>query len=110
MRYFSILVLALLVFPGIALGGQVYGKLKEAGRSVPEGIEVTVRCANDKTYSTKTDRFGSYRVYVGETGRCSMSVEKAGTSWKGDIRSYKNPVRYNFDLVKEGNKYVLRRK
>ncbi len=110
MRFFSIFIPALLVFPGIALGGQVYGKLKEAGRAVSKGIDVTVRCTQGKTYSTKTDRFGSYRVYVREKGRCTLRVEKTGRSWEGHIRSYKDPVRYDFELVKTDKKYVLKRK
>ncbi len=110
MRFFSIFILALLVFPGIALGGQVYGKLKEGGRSVPQGIDVTVRCAQGKRYSTKTDRFGSYRVYVRETGRCTLTVKRAGRSGKYTIRSFDDPVRYDFELVKTGKKYVLKRK
>lgn len=110
MRYFSIFVLALLVFPGIALGGQVYGKLKEAGRSVPEGIVVTVSCAKATPYSTKTDRYGSYRVYVPETGRCKLTVKKGGRSGEYTIRSSKDPVRYNFELVRKGNTYSLKRK
>ena len=110
MRFFSIFIPALLVFPGIALGGQVYGKLKEGGRSVPQGIDVTVRCAQGKRYSTKTDRFGSYRVYVPEKGRCTLRVKRAGRSGEYTIRSYKNPVRYNFELVKTGNTYGLKRK
>ena len=57
MRYFLTLILALLVFPSIALGGQVYGKLKERGRSVPKGVEVTVGCpkATDTDHTTRRD-------------------------------------------------------
>lgn len=108
MRFFSTFVLALLVFPGVALGGQVHGKLKEAGRAVAKGTDVSVLCANE--YHTKTDRFGSYRVYVPETGRCTLRVKRDGRSGEYTIRSYKDPVRYDFDLVRKSNKYVLKRK
>ncbi len=110
MRYFLNFILALLVFPGIALGGQVYGKLKEAGRSVPAGIDVIVGCGNATPHPTKTDRYGSYRVHVRETGRCTLTVTRDGRSGKDTIRSSKDPVRYNFELVRKGKTYLLKRK
>jgi hypothetical protein len=49
--------------------------------------------------STRTDRFGSYQLYVATNGRCQISVHFGGAAIVGDIVSYERPTRYNFDIV-----------
>jgi len=102
----------ILMFPTFAYAAQVYGNLKEGDRSVQQGVKVEIICGN-QTYKGETDRYGSYSVYV-PRGKCTLRVNYPVNSnqWpQSDIYSYNDPVRYDFDLVRQPDgTYFLRRR
>jgi hypothetical protein len=55
---------AVVLTAGLALAGQISGRLTEGNRPLPEGVKVALNCGGDIKESA-TDRFGSYRVYGG---------------------------------------------
>ncbi|HJZ68628.1 MAG TPA: hypothetical protein VKF81_10945 [Blastocatellia bacterium] len=105
------LVLLLFLLPTVVFAAQVYGSLKEGGRPVGRGCKVVVDCSGE-LYERETDDYGSYSVYAARKGKCTLQVYYQGQwSSRFDIYSYDDPVRYDFDLVRDGNgQYFLRRK
>jgi hypothetical protein len=97
-------------FPAESLAGQIYGQITAGGRSVSEGVEVVIACGGASSASTRTDRFGAYQLYVDAGGRCQITVRFRGAAVVGDVVSYANPVRYNFDIVEQDGKPRLMRR
>jgi hypothetical protein len=109
MKRFLMLILLMMLVPLVIYAGQVYGSLLENGQPVPEGTEVVISCGG-RTIAGRTDKDGSYRVYAGENGKCTFKVVHKRQEVLYDIYSYTKPVRYDFDLVLENNRYILRRR
>src|SRR5262245_40349544 len=71
-----------------ALAGEIYGKGSEGGAAVKEAATLTAACGS-KTYPpVTTDKSGSYRIVLAETGKCTMSVSYKGQSASLGIASY----------------------
>lgn len=104
-----LLVLAALA-SGSSLAGEVYGKIVEGSASVGEAATVEARCG-DKAYpAVKTDKSGSYHLVLGETGKCTMTVQYKQQSASLEIASYDEAVQYDLVLeAKDGKLFVRRR-
>lgn len=92
-----------------ALAGNVFGSLKVDARSVGPGVEVRIACGGD-VRSTKTDEYGAFSLNV-PTGRCNLDVNYQN-QWTPafPIASSEDPARYDFALVNEGGRFVLKRR
>lgn len=100
-------VLGLAVFsllPTLAAAGEIFGTIKEGGKPA-DGVTVEIR-SPARVYITKTDKYGSYSVYVPEAGKCRLAVKTNGGAPSIEVYSYEKSARY--DLVVEGQS--LRRK
>jgi hypothetical protein len=63
-----------------AAAGEVFGTVKGASGPVGEGAEVAAQCG-DQTYGpVKTDKKSAYRLVIGQTGKCTLTVTHDGTS------------------------------
>ena len=69
-RTFLQTIAYLVLIPGLALAGQISGRLTVDAHPVQEGVKVAVICGDSIKGST-TDRFGSYRLYQPITGECT---------------------------------------
>ena len=99
---------AILLFMSAAYAGQINGTLRKDGKPIEQGISVTIKCPKD-SYEGKTRARGYFSVYVREKGKCQFSVpEYPGTG--ALVYSYKNPVSYNFNLVKDSGNYKLKKR
>ncbi|MGA1794886.1 MAG: hypothetical protein ACMUIL_03405 [bacterium] len=100
-----------LLYPSLLLAGSVRGTIKVGGRPIEEGVLIKVIPEGNKVYTTKTDRFGSYRLTIRQTGRCRFILENYhNQSPEFEIQSYKNSVEYNFVLERDRQgAYYLRR-
>ena len=99
----------LLVLTTTALGSQVYGTLKE-GASAVAGARVEVLCGTN-TYAATTDPYGVYKINVPLKGKCTFRLHYNGQIATYDIYSYDDPVRYDFEVIRQGNgTYQLKRK
>ena len=101
------LFLVAMVLPLSVSAGEIYGSITADGRTVKEGVGVEV-ASGGKTYSTKTDSSGSYRVFVPEKGNCALAVHYGGQSATVGIHSYETSARYDLALEMKEGKYSLR--
>ena len=90
----------------LALAGQIYGTIWEDGHPVAQGQKVTITCPNAAPQGAETDQFGAYKISAPTSGRCSLGIR----GYTIDISSYKNPVRYDLEIVKEGAQAKLLRR
>lgn len=104
------LPLMLLLSATAAQAGHIYGTLRQGGQFLGAGERIIITCGNQPAVNGQTRSGGSYRVRVPTSGRCSFAVEHDGRRWITSIHSYDDPTQYNFDLVREGDRYVLRRR
>ena len=99
----------ILLFPTSAFAGNIFGDLKDGGRSVGKGVEIRLTCG-DGNLATMTDDYGAYSINA-PNGRCELSV-KYPSDWTPPfpVVSSDDPARYDFDLVNQDGRYVLRRR
>ena len=103
--YFILMIL----FPSMIQAGEIYGTLREGGKAVAKGIKIEV-ISPAKTYTVQTDAYGSYRLYVGEKGKCTFKVSYKNQEPSFVIYSYDKSTRYDMSLESKDGKYTLRRK
>jgi hypothetical protein len=103
------LLILLLLFSSITFAGEIYGTLREGGKAVTKGIKVEI-VTPKKTYSTLTDTYGSYRLYVPEKGKCTFKVYYKSQTPFFDLYSYDKSTRYDMSLETKDGKYLLKRK
>jgi len=96
-------LLLIACLPALALGAQIYGNLRWNGASVGEGVAVKIQCP-EGPYDGRTDGYGSYSVALRPSKKCGLSVYYAN-QWSApfDVFPYEDPVRYDFDIVRQGN-------
>ena len=110
MKAIMLALLIILFLPTFSFAAQIYGSLREGNRSVGQGVKVDVVCS-DGTHSVVTDGYGSFNHFVKQRGKCTMVVYYGGQTPSAVIYSYDDPVRYDFDLIKQGDgQYVLKRR
>ena len=90
-----------------AFAGEIFGTIKEGGKTVAEGVKVEVTCGA-KTYTGATNKFGSYRVVAEEQGKCTLAVVVGAEKPSLEIHSFEDSVRYNLVLEKKDGKLTVR--
>ena len=110
MKRLPLLLITILCLPIITFAAQIYGSLRVDNASVGEGVLVRIQCP-EGAYDGKTDRYGSYSVPLRPGKKCSLSVYYAGR-WTAafDVYPYEDPVRYDFDLLKQGDGSITLRR
>lgn len=109
MRTILLLSLALLVAVPAA-AGEIFGTISQGGKPVAAGVKVQIT-AGEKKYDGETDKFGAYRVFVKEKGKCTITVRLGeDNAPSADLVSYDKSTRYDWVVGEEEGKTVLRRK
>lgn len=108
MKVIRLLLLSILISPAIAYAGQIYGTLTIDNRPVGKGVKVAILVGSTKT-TAETDDYGSYKVFVPK-GKYTLTVYYGGKELPFGIFSYDDPVRYDFDVVRQGDGYYLKRR
>lgn len=98
----------LLFFSTPVWAGEIYGSIRQGKRSIGAGTKVEIQCGRN-AYAAETDRYGSYRLYLPEKGRCRLRVQVGARPPSMEIYSYEGSVRYDLVLERQGEKYFLRR-
>ncbi|RLI00599.1 hypothetical protein DRO38_06185, partial [Candidatus Bathyarchaeota archaeon] len=106
MKMITMLLLFIMLFPSFVFAGEIYGSIRERERSIEPGIKVEIMTARN-TYFTETDKYGSYRLYVPEKGKCTLKVHYKQQSPLIEIYSYERSVRYDLVLEKNNGQYSL---
>ena len=101
-----------------ALAGRLLGDIRLDGKPVAEGLTVRLvpvaavapGAAPAVVDSTKTDKFGSYKLMAKEEGKYLLTLvfEKQPVSL--EVYAYKEPTRYDLILENRDGKLSLRRK
>lgn len=104
-----LIVTLIAVIPALAVAGEIRGAVMHGGKPLGPGIEIEVHCA-DHVYSTVTDKYGSYRLFLPDSGTCQLTVKYQNQTPSREIVSFDDSTRYDLTLEKDGDQYVLRRK
>lgn len=109
MKSIRILLFVLLLPAARVVAGEVYGTITDGSRPVSAGAKVEIS-ASGHVYSAETDKFGSYRIYVKEKGKCTLTVHTKDQAPTVDLYSYDKSTRYDWVLEAKDGKLSLRRK
>ncbi|HZW36750.1 MAG TPA: hypothetical protein VFF01_07380 [Candidatus Deferrimicrobiaceae bacterium] len=107
MRKLFLTMLCLAIPCTTALAGEIYGTIQEGGKPVKAGTKVEVKCAKGN-YGAEADKLGSYRLFVPEQGKCTLSVKSGDVAAQMSVHSYEDSARYNLVLEKKDGKPALR--
>ncbi len=106
----AVLVVVLVAFCSAASAGEVYGKIRDGTSPVGDAASVEATCGSKKYPEVKTDKSGSYRLVLAETGKCTMTVKYKQQSGSLDIASYDDAVQIDIALELKDGKLSVRRK
>jgi hypothetical protein len=109
MKIAILVVLIMIIASGIAIAGNVYGTITEAGKGIGQGSKIEITCGADK-YNTETDANGGFKVFVKDQGKCELKLTYQGQTPTFEINSFEGTVQYDLVLEKKGTQYTLRRK
>jgi hypothetical protein len=109
MRVLGIVVLVVLLAANRLCAGEVYGSIMEGSKPVGAGVKVEIN-ASGKLYTAETDKFGSYRMFVKEKGKCVLTIVVREQSVSVDLFSYERSTRYDWLLEVKDGKTTVRRK
>jgi hypothetical protein len=109
MKSILIVLFAVLLPASRVAAGEVYGTITDGGKPVPAGVKVEIG-ASGHVYAAETDKFGSYRIYVKEKGKCTLTVRTRDQAPVIDLYSYDKSTRYDWVLETKDGKLSLRRK
>ncbi len=107
MKTLGVLACLIAAVPTAAIGGEIYGTIKEQGAPVKEGVKVAVACG-EKSVAGETDKNGAYRLFAEDEGKCTLTVTVGKETPSIEVHSFSDSARYNLILEKKDGKYVLR--
>jgi hypothetical protein len=93
----------------VAVAGEIYGTIVDAGKPLPAGVRVSVTIA-DKSFTADTDKFGSYHVFATGKGKGTLTVDYKGQKLAAEVFSYDKPTRYDWTVEPVDGKPALKRK
>jgi hypothetical protein len=76
------------LIPAVACAGEVFGIVKQSSASVVEGADVAADCGGKAYGPVKTDKKGSYRLVIAQTGKCTLTVTHDGKSATMNVVSF----------------------
>ena len=110
MKITTMVILLIVFLPAFAFSGEIYGCIKEGKKFIEKGSKVEIT-TDKNTYSTETDKYGSFRLYVNDNGMCIFKVYYKGQPTQDfAVYTYENPVKYDLILGKRDDRYYLKRK
>lgn len=97
----------LLLLPILASAGEFFGTIKKDGKPLANQ-EITIVQNGKVIGTTKTDEKGYYSVVVKPFGKCTLEIP----GFEGavfEVFSTNNSTEYTLSLVKDGEKWTLRK-
>lgn len=85
--------------PAAAGAGEVFGTVKGASGPVGEGAEVAARCGDQSYGPVKTDKKGTYRLVIGQTGKCDLTVTQDGRTATMSVVSFEDATQTDVVLA-----------
>lgn len=104
-------ILIACALPALASAGEIFGAITGDTGPVAEGTLVEASCKAGKHGPARTDKTGRYRLVIGETGRCTLSITRDGTTASLDVVSFDDSAQVDVVLKKDASgKLTARRK
>lgn len=97
-----------LLAASVMIAGHVYGTIR-FNNQPHRNAEVSISCGGE-TVPGRTDQEGVYRMFVRATGSCQLMLEPNGRRAMGSLYSYDRPTAYDFDLVQQDGRWMLRKR
>jgi hypothetical protein len=98
----------LFVTASIALAGEIYGTIDDAGKPVA-GAKIDISIAG-KSFAGETDKAGGYHIFAAEKGKGTLTADYKGQKPTADIVSYEKATRYDWMVEVVEGKLTLKRK
>jgi hypothetical protein len=108
MKTLICLIFALCVI-SVAVAGEIYGTISDAGKPVPAGIKVEVTVAG-KNYTGETDKFGAYHIVAEDKGKGILTAYYKNQKPAADVFSSEKDTRYDWTIEIVDGKMTLKRK
>jgi len=109
MKSLICLILIALFMTSVALAGEIFGTIIDAGKPVPAGVKVEVTIAG-KSFTGETDKFGTYHVFAADKGKGTLTAYYKDNKPSADIFSYEKAMRYDWTVETVDGKPALKRK
>lgn len=98
-----------ILLPAIATAGEFRGTLTKDGAPVPNAT-IEIKFGNNPSHKTTTDRSGFYRVFVPETGSCTLIVSIGAKTLQTSVISYDRFVQNDLIVeMKEGQETLTKK-
>jgi len=112
MRFVALVVASLTLSATNAFAGKIFGDISFGDKPVAAGIKVKVTKPGGAAVADTavTDKLGSYKLFVKEEGKATLTVIYQGKALELSVFSNKEPTRYDFVVEKKDDKLTLRRK
>jgi hypothetical protein len=69
-----LILMVLGLVPALALAGEIRGAVTLGGKSIGQDVAIEVHCG-EKAYTTTTDKYGFYRLFIPENGTCQFQLQ-----------------------------------
>jgi hypothetical protein len=99
----------LCIAASVAMAGEIYGTLADAGKPVPAGVKIEIAVAG-KTFTGETDQFGAYKIFAAEKGKGTLTAYYKDQKPEASIFSFEKATRYDWTVEMADGKPVLKRK
>ena len=109
MKFVSHIIIVFVLSATSAIAGELFGTISDGNKLVGEKVKVEVT-AGGNTYTAETDKFGSYRMFVKEKGKCTLTVHYKDQAPTFSVASFDKSTRYDLVLTQKDGKYTLGRK
>jgi hypothetical protein len=104
-----ICVLSVLFGTSLAVAGEIFGTIVDAGKPVPEGTKIEVTIVG-KSFVGATDKLGTYHVFASEKGKGSLTAYYKGQKCTVEVFSFEKATRYDYAVEAADGKLTLKRK
>ncbi len=93
----------------MAVAGEIFGTITDAGKLIPEGTKIEVTVAG-KSFTGATDKFGTYHVQATKKGKGTLTAYYKDQKPTADIFSFEKATRYDYVVETVDGKLTLKRK
>jgi len=112
MRALVLVIASVALLATNASAGKIFGDISFGGKPVAAGVKVKVTKPGGSAVAdtAATDKLGSYKLFVKEEGKSTLTVVYEGKALDLVVFSNKEATRYDLVVEKKEDKLTLRRK
>ena len=112
MRVIVLVVLSIALLATNASAGKIFGDISLGEKPIAAGVKLKLTRPGTAAVADTavTDKFGSYKLFVKEEGKATLTVFYEGKALELPVFSNKEATRYDLVVEKKGDRLTLRRK